>query len=70
MNMKSNAIKIHVARQLTKEELTAIDDLAARFAEGSDDLMSLSYQIQRAVNAKLLNIEMRREREVKEQTNG
>ena len=51
-------------RELTKEELRAIDDLAARFAEGSDDLMSLSYQIQRAVNSKLLSIELRREQEV------
>lgn len=51
-----------MSRTFTKEEENAIDELAARFAEGSDDLMSLSYMIQKAIRDKLLQIEIKRER--------
>ncbi len=53
-------MKIHVGRTFTKEEQDAIDALAARFAEGSSDLQSLSYQIEKTVRDKLLQIELRR----------
>ena len=53
-------------RTLTKEELNAIDELAARFAEGSHDLQSLSLQIQRAVMSRLLMIEAAREEQARQ----
>ena len=52
-------------RQFTQEEKNAIDDLAARFAEGSHDLMSLSYSLQREINLRLHIIDMRREKEAR-----